>query len=60
MIDDLEDNSVDAGPLPCVDLLSKALSNALSNAKSLSDDDDDDDFTVFGSTVQDAVLLTTR
>ena len=56
MIDDLEDNSVDAGPLPCVDLLSKALT--ISNAKLLSDDDDD--FTVFGSTVQDAVLLTTR
>ena len=57
LIDDLEDNSVDAGPLPCVDLLSKALSDALSNAKSLSDDDDD--YTVFGATVQDALLQQT-
>ena len=56
LIDDLEDNSVDAGPLPCVDLLSKALSDALSNAKSLSDEDD---YTVFGASVQDALLQQT-
>ena len=56
MIDDLEENSGDEGPLPCVDLLSKALSNALSNAKSLSDEDD---YTVFGASVQDALLQQT-
>ena len=53
LIDDLEDNSVDAEPLPCVDLLSKALSDVLSNAQSLSDEDD---YTVFGASVQDALL----
>ena len=57
MLDDLEENSGDEGPLPDVDLLSKALT--ISNAKLLSDDDDDE-YDVFGSTVQDAVLLTTR
>ena len=57
MLDDFEENSGDEAPLPDVDLLSKALT--ISNAKLLSDDDDDD-FDVFGSTVQDAVLLTNR
>ena len=51
--DDLEDNSGDAEPLPSVDLLSKALSNA----ESLSDEDD---FTLFRASVQDTLLQQTR
>ena len=58
MLDDLEENSGDEGPLPDVDLLSKALT--ISNAKLLSDDDADLNYEIFGSTVQDAVLLTNR
>ena len=58
MLDDLDENSGDEGPLPDVDLLSKALT--ISNAKLLSDDDADLNYEIFGSTVQDAVLLTNR
>ena len=58
MLDDLEENSGDEGPLPDVDLLSKALT--ISNAKLLSDDNADLNYEIFGSTVQDAVLLTNR
>ena len=50
--DDLEDNSGDAEPLPSVDLLSKPLSNE----ESLSSEDE---FTLFGASVQDALLQQT-
>ena len=58
MLDDFEENSGDEAPLPDVDLLSKALT--ISNAKLLSDDNADLNYEIFGSTVQDAVLLTNR
>ena len=56
MLDDFEENSGDEAPLPDVDLLSKALT--ISNAK--LDGNADLDYEIFGSTVQDAVLLTNR
>merc|ERR1712240_647441 len=55
-LDDFEENSGDEAPLPDVDLLSKALT--ISNAK--LDGNADLDYEIFGSTVQDAVLLTNR
>ena len=56
MLDDFDENSGDETPLPDVALLDKAL--AISNAR--SDANDDLDYEMFGSTVQDAVLLTNR
>ena len=56
MLDDFDENSGDETPLPDVDLLDKALT--ISNAK--SDANADLDYEMFGSTVQDAVLLTNR
>jgi len=56
MLDDFDENSGDETPLPDVDLLDKALT--ISNAK--SDANADLDYEIFGSTVQDAVLLTNR
>ena len=56
MLDDFEENSGDETPLPDVDLLDKALT--ISNAK--LDGNADLDYEIFGSTVQDAVLLTNR
>ena len=56
MLDDFDENSGDETPLPDVALLDKALT--ISNAK--SDANADLDYEIFGSTVQDAVLLTNR
>ena len=56
MLDDFDENSGDETPLPDVALLDKAL--AISNAR--SDANADLDYEMFGSTVQDAVLLTNR
>ena len=56
MLDDFDENTGDETPLPDVDLLSKALT--ISNAK--LDGNADLDYEIFGSTVQDAVLLTNR
>ena len=56
MLDDFDENSGDETPLPDVDLLDQALT--ISNAK--SDANADLDYEIFGSTVQDAVLLTNR
>ena len=56
MLDDFDENSGDETPLPDVELLDKALT--ISNAK--SDANADLDYEIFGSTVQDAVLLTNR
>ena len=56
MLDDFDENSGDETPLPDVALLDKALT--ISNAK--SDANADLDYEMFGSTVQDAVLLTNR
>ena len=53
---DFDENSGDETPLPDVDLLDQALT--ISNAK--SDANADLDYEIFGSTVQDAVLLTNR
>ena len=56
MLDDFDENSGDETPLPDVALLDKALT--ISNAR--SDANADLDYEIFGSTVQDAVLLTNR
>ena len=56
MLDDFDENSGDETPLPDVALLDKALT--ISNAR--SDANADLDYEMFGSTVQDAVLLTNR
>ena len=56
MLDDFDENSGDETPLPDVALLEKALT--ISNAR--SDANADLDYEIFGSTVQDAVLLTNR
>ena len=56
MLDDFDENTGDETPLPDVALLDKALT--ISNAK--SDANADLDYEIFGSTVQDAVLLTNR